>query len=100
MVKIVVLYGPPTDPAAFEDHYVNTHLPLAAKMPNVERFEAGQVLGTPDGGEAPYYRIAELWFESQETLQATMASSEGQATVADIPTFATGGATVVIAAVD
>jgi uncharacterized protein (TIGR02118 family) len=100
MVKIVVLYGPPTDPAAFESYYANTHLPLAAKMPNIERFEAGQVLGTPEGGEPPYHRIAELWFDSQETLQATMSSPEGQATVADIPKFATGGATVLIAAVD
>lgn len=100
MVKIVVLYGRPTDPTAFESYYASSHLPLAAKMPNVARFEAGQVLGTPDGSEAPYYRIAELWFDSQETLHATMSSPEGQATVADIPKFATGGATVLIAAVD
>ena len=100
MVKIVVLYGPPTEPAAFEDYYANTHLPLAAKMPNVERFEASRVVGTPDGSDAPYYRIAELWFDSQDALQATMASPEGKGTVADIPNFATGGATVVIAAVD
>jgi len=35
-----------------------------------------------------------------EDLQASMSSAEGQATVADIGTFATGGATVVIAEVD
>jgi uncharacterized protein (TIGR02118 family) len=99
-VKIVVLYGPPTDSAAFEDYYAHTHLPLAAKMPNVERFEAGRVVGTPDGSDAPYYRIAEFWFDSQDALQATMSSPEGRATVADIPNFATGGVTVVIAAVD
>jgi hypothetical protein len=69
-------------------------------MPNVARFEASRVVATPGGDTAPDYRIAELWFDSQETRQATMASPEGQATVADIPTFATGGATVVIAAVD
>ena len=33
MVKVTVLYGPPSDPAAFEDYYANTHVPLAAKMP-------------------------------------------------------------------
>jgi uncharacterized protein (TIGR02118 family) len=100
MVKITVLYGPPTDPAAFEDHYANTHLPLAAKMPNVKRFEASRVVATPDGSEPPYYRMAEVWFASQEDLQATMGSPEGQATVQDIGTFATGGATVVIAEID
>jgi uncharacterized protein (TIGR02118 family) len=38
VVKIIVLYGPPTDPAAFEDYYANTHVPLAAKTPNLARF--------------------------------------------------------------
>jgi uncharacterized protein (TIGR02118 family) len=100
MVKVVVLYGPPNDPAAFEDHYANVHLPLAAKMPNVRRFEASRVVGTPDGGEAPFYRVAELWFDSQEDLQGSTSSAEGQATVADIAKFASGGATVLIADVD
>jgi len=95
MVKVSVLYGPPEDPAAFEEHYANTHLPLAAKMPKVARFEASKVIG-----DAPYYRIAELWFDSQEDLRAAMGSDEGQATTADIPKFASGGATVVISQVD
>ena len=100
MVKVTVLYGPPEDPSAFEDHYTNTHLPLVDKMPNVRRFEASRVIGTPDGSEPPYYRIAEVWFDSQEDLQASMGSDEGQATVGDIPNFASGGATVVVSEVD
>lgn len=100
MVKVMVMYGPPTDASAFEEHYANVHVPLAAKMPNVSRFEASRVVGTPDGSEPPYYRIAELWFEDEATMQATLSSPEGQETVADIPRFATGGATVLIADVD
>jgi uncharacterized protein (TIGR02118 family) len=100
MVKVTVLYGPPADSSAFEDHYANTHAPLVAKMPNMKRFEASRVVGTPDGGEPPYYRIAELWFDDAEALQAAMGSDEGRATVADIPNFASGGATVVISEVD
>jgi uncharacterized protein (TIGR02118 family) len=100
VVKIVVLYGQPSDPSAFETHYANTHLPLAAKMPNVRRFEASRVIGTPDGSAPPYYRLAEIWFDAQEELQAAMSSPEGQAAVADIGNFATGGATVLIAEVD
>jgi uncharacterized protein (TIGR02118 family) len=96
VVKLLVLYGPPTDPAAFEEYYANTHLPLAGKIPNVARFEASRIVGTPDGGDPPYYRVAEVWFESQEALQASMSSPEGQETVADIPKFATGGATVLV----
>jgi uncharacterized protein (TIGR02118 family) len=37
MVKITVLYGHPEDPAAFEEHYTNTHIPLVKKVPNLKR---------------------------------------------------------------
>ena len=100
MVKVTVLYGQPSDPSAFEDYYANTHVPLAAKMPEVKRFEATRVLATPGGDQPPFYRIAELWFESQDTMQQAMGSPEGQDTVNDIPNFATGGATVLIGEVD
>ena len=100
MVKLTVLYGPPTDAAAFEEYYANTHLPLAAKLPNVARFEASKVIGTPDGGAPPHYRIAEVVFDNAEALQASLRSDEGQAATGDIANFATGGATVVISEVD
>ena len=100
MVKLVVLYGHPSDPAAFEEHYASTHGALVAKIPDLQLFEASRVIGTPDGGDPPYYRIAELSFESPEALQAALASPEGQETVADLPNFASGGATVLVADVD
>jgi len=97
MVKLVVAYGAPDDPAAFDDYYVSTHAPLAEKIPSLRRFEAGKVLGTPDGSPAPYYFLAELWFEDVDELQSSMASPEGQAAGADVANFATGGATLMIA---
>ncbi len=45
MVKLVVAYGPPEDPAAFDAHYASTHAPLAEKIPNLRRFEAGKWSG-------------------------------------------------------
>jgi uncharacterized protein (TIGR02118 family) len=97
MVKLVVAYGPPEDPAAFDAYYAATHRPLAEAIPHLRRFEAGKVLGTPDGTPPPYYFIAELSFDSVEELQQAMGSSEGQAAGADVGTFATGGATLMIA---
>ena len=97
MVKLVVCYGAPEDSAAFDRHYSETHIPLVEKIPNVQRFEAGKVLGTGDGSAAPYYFIAELWFDSVEQLQAARQSPEGQAAAADVGTFASGGATIMIA---
>lgn len=100
MVKLTVLYGHPEDPAAFEDHYANEHRSLVEKIPGLQRFEVARVVATPDGSEPPYYMVAELYFESPEVLQESLASPEGQATAGDIPNFATGGATVLIAAVE
>ena len=97
MVKLVVAYGPPEDAAAFDQHYAETHVALVHKIPSLRRFEAGKVLGTPDGSPAPFYYIAELSFDSVEDLQAAMASPEGEAAGADVSTFATGGATLMIA---
>jgi uncharacterized protein (TIGR02118 family) len=97
MVKLVVAYGAPDDPPAFEQYYASTHVPLVEKIPNLRRFEAGKVLGTPDGSPAPFYFMAELWFESAQDLEAAMGSAEGQAAGADVANFATGGATLRIA---
>ena len=99
MVKLIVAYGHPEDPAAFDRHYAETHMPLAQKIPNVQRFEAGKVLGTADGSPAPYYFIAELWFETPDVLQAARQTPEGQAAAADVGTLASGGATLMIAEV-
>ena len=97
MVKLVVLYGAPDDPAAFDAHYAGTHVPLAEKVPNLRRFEAGKVLGTPDGAAAPYYLMAELSFDSAEELEQALGSPEGQAAAGDVANFASGGATMMIA---
>ena len=97
MVKLVVCYGAPEDPAAFDQYYADTHVPLVHKIPNLRRFEAGKVLGTPDGSSAPYYWLAELWFDSPQDLEAAMGSAEGQADGADVPNSASGGATLMIA---
>ncbi|HWE33815.1 MAG TPA: EthD family reductase [Solirubrobacteraceae bacterium] len=97
MVKLIVAYGPPADPDAFDQHYESTHKPLAEKIPELRRFEAGKVLGTPDGSTAPYHLIAELYFDDVPALQAAMGTAEGQAAAGDVANFATGGATMMIA---
>ena len=97
MVKLVVGYGAPDDAEAFDAHYESTHRPLAEKIPEMRRFEAGKVLGTPDGSPAPFYFLAELSFDDMDALQAALASEEGQAAAADVATFASGGATLMFA---
>jgi uncharacterized protein (TIGR02118 family) len=97
MAKLVVLYGPPEDTAAFDTHYAQTHAPLAEKVPGLRRFEHGPVLAAADGGTPPYHYMAELYFDDADALAAGLGSPEGQAAGEDVGTFATGGVTMFVA---
>ena len=100
MPKLIVLYPPPTDTETFESRYRSEHAPMVLeKIPGVKRFVAARVLGAPTG-TAPYQRVAELYFDSLESLQAAMASGGGQETVAHAMEISTGGPPVVLIAED
>jgi len=100
MMKVTVLYAHPTSPDEFEKYYGSTHLPLAAKMKGVARIELTKFVAGPDGGKPAFYRMAELYFTTQVQMEQSLGSAEGQATVADLPKFSTGGVTVVIGSVE
>jgi uncharacterized protein (TIGR02118 family) len=100
MHKVTLLYGHPTSPQEFEKYYAQTHLPIASKMKGVTKFEFTKFASAPDGGRPAYYRMAELYFPTPEQMQETLGSAEGQAAVADLPKFATGGVTIAIGTVD
>lgn len=93
MVRLTVLYGHPEDPAAFDRYYHDVHLPLARKMHGLTGWTLGKCEPTGDASQAPYYMIVGLYAESKEALQSILESPEGQAAIADVPHFATGGAT-------
>ena|SRR5437773_2755639 len=74
MPKLIVLYPPPADVTTFERRYHSEHAPMVIqKIPGLKKFVAAQVLGTP-AGAAPYQRVAELYFDTIESLQAAMGS--------------------------
>ncbi len=77
-VKLVVLYTPPDDAEAFEEHYLGVHGPLVMKIPGLVRFEGARVTGAADGQEVGWHRIAELYFEDAEAMQAALGSRGGQ----------------------
>ena len=93
MVRLTVLYGHPTDPAAFDRYYEEVHLPLARKMKGLTGWTIGKCDAVAPGERPPYYLIVGLYAESREAMDAILQSPEGQAAVADVPKFATGGAT-------
>ncbi|WP_339750973.1 EthD family reductase [Algoriphagus aquimarinus] len=96
MIKLTVLYNHPEDPAAFENYYASTHMPLVGKIQGVVKAEVTKFLPEADGSKPAYYRLAELYFESPESLQQSMGSDEGQATAGDLPNFATGGFKIMV----
>lgn len=100
MVTLTVLYGKPEDPQAFERYYADHHMPLVSAMPGLGRWEATRAISAPDGSEAAYYRMFIAWFETVEELQQVFGSEQGRAATADVPNFATGGATIFISQVD
>jgi len=99
MMKVTVLYGHPYNVEAFEEYYEKSHLPIAGKMSGVDKLELTKFVAAPDGGKPAYYRMAELYFSSEEQMEQTLGSPEGQATVADFEKFATGGVTIMVGTV-
>lgn len=98
MICLTVLYGHPQNTEEFEAYYHNKHLPLASKIKGLKGFTVGMVLSAEPGMQAPYYRIANLYVDTPEELQAAMSSPEGQAAVTDLQNFATGGVTTFVSA--
>lgn len=91
MKRVIVLYGTPDDPAAFDRHYAEVHTPLALAMPKLAGFaiSRGPVAASPDA-DAPYL-VATLDYASEDDLAASLSSPEGQAAVGDLANFASGG---------
>jgi uncharacterized protein (TIGR02118 family) len=100
MMKVTVIYGNPKSAEQFESYYKETHLPLAAKIKGVSRAEFTKFMPGPDGAQPAFYRMAEFYFSNVAQMQQSLSSPEGQAAVADIPKFATGGVNMVIGSVE
>lgn len=87
MSRMVVIYPQPADPAAFDRHYFDIHVPLAKQLPGLRSYEVSRGPITARGGDAPYL-VATLQFGSMADLRAAFASEIGQACAADVRAFA------------
>ncbi len=91
--RVAVCYGRPVDPAAFDEYYSSTHIPLARTIPGLTEFTWGKVSAL-DGSDPAYYAVANLYFSDEESLHAGLTSSEMGAASRDVRNFATGGVTI------
>ncbi len=96
MAKLFAIYQQPVDTAAFDAYYFNKHVPLAKTIPGLRSYEVtrGDVMGM--AGKHGVYLVAILEFESMAAIGAAMASSQGQATAADLAHFATAGVEIMM----
>jgi uncharacterized protein (TIGR02118 family) len=95
MHRLLVLYNEPKDPAHFRKHYVETHVPLASKMPGVKAASYSFDAKPLGPGKTPYFCVFEADFESEAALMNALGSKEGQAVAGDVPNYASGGVTMV-----
>ena len=71
---------------AFVAYRTSRHAALGEAMPGLRRY----VVNFIDRRRFPdcaYDGFSELWFDSEADLQAALASSAGQAMLADVPNF-------------
>lgn len=93
MVRLLVLYYTPEDPAAFDKHYSEVHIALAKQLPGLLRYTVSRNL-TPLGDGKNIYLVAELDFPDAQALRDALGSETGQRAAADVGTFASGGASM------
>jgi uncharacterized protein (TIGR02118 family) len=98
--KVTVLYGHPTNKEEFDKYYAEKHMPMVYAVKEVKRVEIAKPLPPPNGGNPPYYIITEIWFESLDAFKAVAATPEWKAIGADVPKFATGGATPFVSVIE
>jgi len=99
-IKVTVLYGHPKSPEDFEKYYFGTHMPLVVAAKGGKRTETSKCPPAADGSPAPFYRVFEVWFDSQADMVAITSTPEWKKVVADVPNFASGGITRVVSNLD
>jgi uncharacterized protein (TIGR02118 family) len=88
MVKLVGLIRKRSDLTTeqFRAHWLEVHAPLARQFPGLRRYSVNFIdrEATPN---AVYDGFSELWFDSEDALNAALGSPIAEAIAADIPRF-------------
>lgn len=78
MYKLIAIWSPPRpeEQQAFEEAYVERHLALAAKVPGLRKLVATRTDTGLEGAAPAFYRVAEMVFDSAESLQRAEHTAE------------------------
>jgi len=88
MIKLIATIHrkPGLSDEAFLRHWRDIHVPLVARLPNLKGYVINPLLETMDAAR-PYDGVAELWFESRDALERSLASPERDEARADLAEF-------------
>jgi uncharacterized protein (TIGR02118 family) len=83
MARMLVIYRTPKDPAAFDKHYFDVHVPMAKQLPGLRRYEvsSGSIVALANAADP--YLVATLHFDSLAAIKEAFATERGRACAAD-----------------
>ena len=84
--RFLVLWSRPDDPASFERHYREVHIPLTLKLPGLLRYTLSRNIA-PIRGDDPYYLVGVLDFDDLSSLQARSSPPRGVSPRATSPSW-------------
>jgi uncharacterized protein (TIGR02118 family) len=96
MARVVAMYKSPKDPVAFDKYYFETHVPIAKRIPGLRKYEVSRGAVASPAGPSGVHLAAILHFDDMAVIARALTSPEGQATVADLQNFATGGVDILM----
>lgn len=83
LAKLIVMYEEPKDKEGFEKYYLDVHIPLTKKMPNIKNVQVQKVINSQNTN-LNLYLIAEVEFENMEALKTAFKSDAGKEAQADL----------------
>jgi uncharacterized protein (TIGR02118 family) len=94
-VRLIALYAPPEDPAAFDAHYRDVHAPIVNRYPGLRELRLTRADGVA-GRPPAFYLMAEMTFDSRTDLDAALTSEAGVESGRDLRNFAGAGVTLMV----
>jgi uncharacterized protein (TIGR02118 family) len=83
MAQMIVIYKMPKNPAGFDRHYFEVHVPLARQLPGLRKFEMNRGPIISLYGASDVHLVATLRFDSLGDINAAFMSECGRACAAD-----------------
>jgi len=83
MAQMIVIYKTPRNPAGFDRHHFEVHMPLLRQLPGLRKLEMnrGPIISLYGASDA--HLVASLQFDSLSDINAAFVSQCGRACAAD-----------------